>query len=684
MLTIGIKKAKSNVEDGVPHVKLGRRKRNSLHPMSRVRGDDAPDLDSIKREVHNRTNRRAYDVLMEANYYWNQMSDFRRERERNKRYTYGYQWDDIVTVNEDGCIKKMTEGEYIKKQGNVPLKNNMIRRLVRNVIGVFRSQSKEPTCTARDRDEQKLGETMSTILQCNRQLNRMSEVDARTMEEFLISGFIVHRKSYGWRNGKEDCWTDYVQPNNFFIDNNMRDFRGWDVSCLGEVHDISFGELCEQFAQSPEDYQKLHDIYAYATDKQVISTTMASFGYSNNNDTDFLVPRDYGRCRVIEVWRKEQKPRYRCHDYQNGDIFKINVEDYDYYVTQVNKERMELGRANGMEDDEIPLVEADWFMDDYWYFYYLSPFGDILKEGETPFEHGSHPYVFKAYPFIDGEIHSFVADVIDQQRYTNRLITLYDWVIRATAKGVLLIPEDCLGDHDPQEFADAWTQVNGVIVFKPSKSGQLPTQIAANATNIGIGELLNLQLKFFEDISGVNGALQGKPGYSGTSAALYNQQTQNATTSLLDLLEAFSYFVRDGAYKDVKNMQQFYDTKRVFNIAGKAGAQIVYDPKKIRDVDFDLNISESTTTPAYRQIANDFLMQLWQAQAISVEQLLQYGDFPFADDLLQSIQSQKEQVKQGGMPDGVSPQIMQQAQAQADPKAMQMLGQYMGNGGQDG
>lgn len=684
MLTIGTKKAQANVENGVPHVKLGRRKRNSLHPMSRVRGDDALDLDSIKREVHNRTNRRAYDVLMEANYYWNQMSDFRRERERNKRYTYGYQWDDIVTVNEDGCIKKMTEGEYIKKQGNVPLKNNMIRRLVRNVVGVFRSQSKEPTCTARDRDEQKLGETMSTILQCNRQLNRMSEVDARTMEEFLISGFIVHRKSYGWRNGKEDCWTDYVQPNNFFIDNNMRDFRGWDVSCLGEVHDISFGELCEQFAQSPEDYQKLKDIYAYAMDKQVISTTMASFGYSNNNDTDFLVPRDYGRCRVIEVWRKEQKPRYRCHDYQNGDIFKINVEDYNYYVTQVNKERMALGRANGMEDDEIPLVEAEWFMDDYWYFYYLSPFGDILKEGETPFEHGSHPYVFKAYPFIDGEIHSFVADVIDQQRYTNRLITLYDWVIRATAKGVLLIPEDCLGDHDPQEFADAWTQVNGVIVFKPSKSGQLPTQIAANATNIGIGELLNLQLKFFEDISGVNGALQGKPGYSGTSAALYNQQTQNATTSLLDLLEAFSYFVRDGAYKDVKNMQQFYDTKRVFNIAGKAGSQIVYDPKKIRDVDFDLNISESTTTPAYRQIANDFLMQLWQSQAISVEQLLQYGDFPFADDLLQNIQSQKEQVKQGGIPDGVSPQIMQQVQAQADPKAIQMLGQYMGNGRQEG
>lgn len=661
-------------------LRTGRRGRTGgLHPMSRVRGGGAAEMDSVRRLQAGRTGRKAFDVLAEADYYWSQMGDFRKERERNKRYAYGRQWDDTVTVADGcGCPRTMTEAEYIKGQGNVPLKNNMIRRLVRNVVGVFRSQSKEPTCTARDRDEQRLGETMSTILQCNRQLNRMGEVDARTMEEFLISGFIVHRKGYGWRNGREDCWTDYVQPGNFFIDNNMRDFRGWDVSCLGEIHDVSFGELCEQFAQGPEDYRRLGDIYRAARDRQAISTTFESFGYSHVEDFDFLVPRDYGRCRVIEVWRKEQKPRYRCHDYQDGDIYKIDVDDYGELVERVNAERMRLGRGSGMEDGEIPLIKAEWFMDDYWYFYYLSPMGDVLKEGETPFEHGSHPYVFKAYPFIDGEIHSFVADVIDQQRYVNRLITLYDWVIRATAKGVLLVPEDCLGDHDIQEFADAWSSVNGVIAFKPSKSGVMPQQVAANAANIGIGELLNLQLKFFEEISGVNGALQGKPGYAGTSAALYNQQTQNATVSLLDLLEAYSYFVRDGAYKDVKNMQQFYDGRRVFNIAGRNGGQVVYDPKRIRDVEFDLNISESTTTPAYRQLANDFLMQLWERQAITVEQLLQYGDFPFADDLLQSIQSQREQVQAGGTPEGVSPGVMRQAQAQADPRAMRMLGQYMG------
>ena len=650
------------------HVNKSERK---LLPMSRIAPgrNDAAEIDTVV-SAKRYGDRRAFDILMEAQYYWSQMDDFRKDRERNKRYTYGFQWDDMICV--DG--KSMSEEEYIKSQGNVPLKNNLIRRLVRSVLGVYRSQSKEPTCTARDRDEQKLGETMSTILQCNMQLNRMNDVYARTMEEFLISGFIVHRKSYGWRNGKEDCWTDYVQPNNFFIDNNMRDFRGWDVSVLGEVHDISFGQLCEQFASSPQEYRQLRDIYKWAARKDYIATYAERFGYSRLENYDFLFTSEPGRCRVIEIWRKEQKPRYRCHDYQNGDIFKIDEEDYAQVVLTENEERMRMAKEAGMPEDEVPLIKATWFVDDYWYFYYLSPFGDILREGETPYEHGSHPYVFKAYPFIDGEIHSFVADAIDQQRYTNRLITLYDWIMRASAKGVLMMPEDCLPDGvSIDDIAESWTEFNGVIVYKPSKSGKVPEQVANNSTNIGIAELLNMQLKFFEDISGVTGALQGKPGYSGESASHYNQQTENATKSLLDLLECFSCFVVDGAYKDVKNMQQFYDSKRVFNIAGKSGAQIEYDPKKIRDVEFDLSITESTSTPAYRHLANDMLMQLYQSQAISVEQLLEHGDFPFADELLQSIKSQKEQLEQGKVPDGLSPELMAQAQQGANMQVVNKL-----------
>lgn len=648
-------------------------KTERLHNKRRISpmGTDA-EMDSIE-QTKFRGERRAFDVLMEAQHYWSNMDQFRRDRERNKRYCYGDQWKDIIQV--DGCA--MTEEEYIAKQGNVPLKNNLIRRLVRNVLGVYRSQAKEPTCYARDRDEQKLGETMTIILQCNMQLNRLNELNARTMEEFLIGGLIVHRKSFGWRNEKLDCWTDYVNPNNFFVDNNTRDFRGWDITCVGEVHDVSFATLCAQFATSPEDYKRYKEIYRFTHDRQYISNFAERFGYSRLENYDFLFTSDPTRCRVIEVWRKESKPRYRCHDINNGDVYKIDIEDYDELVSKENASRLERGREAGVAEEDIPLIEATWMIDNYWYYYYLTPFGDILKEGETPYEHRGHPYVIKAYPFIDGEIHSFVSDVIDQQRYTNRLITLYDFIMRASAKGVLLFPEGCEPDGmSMEDIAEEWSRFDGIVYFKPKPGAPLPQQIANNSTQIGITELLNLQLKFFEDISGVNGALQGKPGYSGTSAALYNQQTQNATTSLLDMLESFSGFIKEGAIKDVKNMQQYYDTKRVFNIAGK-NAWVEYDPKNIRDVDFDLSIVESTNTPTYRQVANDILMQLYQTQAISIEQLLEHGDFPFADDLLQSIRSQKEQLEQGQIPDAISPELQQQVQAGANMQQVQAARQML-------
>lgn len=641
-----------------------------LIPLHKVKAESKNDVKTISRHDANRR----LDVLEDAQRAWFSMWKFREERERNKRYTYGKQWDDVVVV--DGI--KMTEEEYIKRQGSIPLKNNLIRRLVRNVLGTFRSQSKEPTCVARDRDEQTEAEIMSTALQYNMQLNRRNELDSRGFEDFLISGIIAHRKWYGWRNDKLDCWTDYIQPNNFIIDSKMRDIRGWDCQLVGEIHDISAEELFAQFADTQQMHKRLSEIYTIANRRERISQYYEDFGHSSDyirQALDFLCPRDYTLCRVFEIWRKEVKPRYRCHDLNTGEVFKVEVNEKEALVDAENAMRIQQGTEMGMSPEDIPLIEAEWFMDSFWYYYYLTPFGDVLKEGETPYNHKSHPYVFKCYPFIDGEIHSFVSDFIDQQRYVNRLITLYDWIMRSSAKGLLLFPEDCKPEGmDINDIADEWARFNGVIVIKKGAQ-QLPQQIANNCTNIGITELLQFQLQFMEEISGVNGPLQGKPGKSGMSAALYSQQTQNATVSLLDILDAYSAFIEEGAYKDVKNIQQFYTGKRYLNIAGKNGKSIVYDSSKMSDIEFDLAITESTSTPAYRELQNDFLMQIWQSGQITIEQLLENGNFPFADQLLQSIRSQREAIEQGQQPEPL-PQNLQQ-QIQANPRGMNMLSQAM-------
>ena len=640
----------------------------SMRRVRPLRDEDSADSLVRSRAINSDSRARGQQVLMEAQLHNFGMYRYRRDRLRCKRYNFGDQWGDVICV--DG--KKMTEEEYIKSQGNIPLKTNLIRRLVRNVVGVYRGEDTEPVCIARDREEQQQAETMTVALQYNMQLNRMREMYARTLEEYLIGGLVAHKKRYCWRNDKMDCWTDYVQPDNLILDSNMRDLRGWDCTFIGEIHDVSYGEMCEQLAKTPEDYVRLADIYKAARNQNGLVTYWNEFGYSRDHiDKDFLMPNDDSRCRIIEVWRKESKPRYRCRDYNSGELYKIEVEDYDAMVAQVNASRLQRGMEAGMEAEDIPLINAEWFIDSYWYYYILSPFGDIIDEGESPYEHKSHPYVFKAYPFLDGEIHSFVADVIDQQRYTNRLIVMQDFIIRASAKGALLVPEDCLKGQDPQKFADSWARFNGVIVYTPSKSGVIPQQVSANSTNIGLHEMLSLQLKFFEDISGVNAALQGKASFAGESGNHAELMAQNASVSLIDILQSFQEFTLDAAYKDIKNIQQFYDQKKTLNIVG--GKAVVYDPQKIRNIEVDISIEQSKATTVYRNSINNFLVDLFKAGAISIEQMLQVGKFDFGDELLQNIQSQKEQLAQGQVPEGLSPELAQRVHQGANQQAVEQL-----------
>ena len=652
-----------------------------MHRLSRVKvGSGRESADSLKRSraICRDDRARGQQILLEAQGQYFAGHRYREDRDRNKRYNYGDQWGDIVCV--DGV--NMTEEAYIKTQGNVPLKNNLIRRLVRNVMGAYSQQSTEPRCVARDRDEQPEAETLNVLLEYNMQLNETDEMTARALEEFLIGGMPVQRKWVGWNSAKQktDCWTSSIEPNNFIIDSNMRDFRSWDCTFVGEIHDLGYNELMTQFAKSPEDYRRLSEIYKQARDVMGGRYTWEDFGFGRYRSVnkEFLSPIDPTRCRVIEVWRLESKPRYRCHDWNSGDVYKIDIEDAEE-VNAENRRRWEQAKGAGIPYEEVPWIEAEWFMDSYWYYYRLSPFGDILDEGETPYDHKSHPYVFKPYPFIDGEIHSFVADVIDQQRYTNRLIVMQDFIIKASAKGALLVPEDCLNGIDPKTFADSWAKFNGVIVYKPStKHSHVPQQVSANSVNIGVHELLSLQLKFFEDISGVNGALQGKASFAGESGSHAQMMAQSASTSLIDLFNSFNSFVREGAYKDMKNIQQYYDEKKVRQIVGKTSVNL----KKILDLEADISIVQSPSSQQYKAWANDFLMQLFNAKAISIEQLLSVAkDLPYADALLQSIQSQKATLEQGQIPEGLSPQLAQQAQSGADPRAMQLLTQAMGGDG---
>lgn len=414
-----------------------------------------------------------------------QLSDFRKKRKRCLDYTFGRQWNDIIEVNGH----QYSEYEYILREGNVPLKNNLIRRIVRNVLGVFYGKLKDAM------EEEYSGE-LSEIAE----RNSMEELFMRTMEEFLISGMAIHRKRLCRRGEESGIWTEIVSPGNIFFNTDTRDVRGWDINMIGQVHKVDFHDWCKAFVKNQGDYNKAKTLF---------------------DDGNRVI-------NITEAWRKEIVPRYIIHDRERGYVRKEESGE----------------RKGGREE------RKKWLMEEIWRYYFLTDDGSVITEGDSPYIHRSHPYIMKCYPMIDGEIQSFVGDMIDQQRYTNRLITLYDWVIRASAKGVLLIPEGAVSPDNIQNVADQWGRFNGVILYKANPSHPEPKQISGNMSNLGISDLLEIQLKMLEDVSGVNGILQGNTSGGNVSGELYNSQTTNAMYSLQDLMKTFRIFIKDCAERD--------------------------------------------------------------------------------------------------------------------------------------
>lgn len=617
--------------------------------LFRYKSETSPD--SVKQRKAALGEKQDIALLEECATLWENLRPMRRRRQRALRFIYGDQWGDKITVNG----RTMTQREYISRVGNVALQANQVKKIVNTVAGVWAKEHNEPVCNARDRAEQQYGELMTTTLQANWQRNKMNVMMVSALEEMLAGGLCIARETYERRNQRTDTWTDVVNPNDIFMASEMKDPRFWDLQLIGQRHEISFNEFCAAFAKNPEDYKKFREWYIEQDNPQKYHDGLDASDMHNEKDTNFREPRDSKNCLVIEVWTKERKPRYHVWDKNSAELYDIDADDREELerIRRTNEER----KANAPADwskDEVPLIETHFFMDTYWYYRFLTPQGYIISEGESPLPDRDHPYSVCAIPFTNGMIVSYLHDAIDLNIAINRILTLDDWVKRTGAKGITFVPENLIPDDmDYRTFAEQWTSIDGIVYYKPNKNGDMPKTFYGNTGTLQTAEIVRM-MKDLMDSAEVSGAIQGKTPYAGTSAALYAQQTQNSSTPIATLLEKFNMFVESVAIKKTKNIKQYYTVDRYMAIAGSVEGlnSDGLNLNETGEIEYDLSIKQSTETPVYRMMANDYLTALFDKNAITLEDLLSLSTLPFADKLLQRIQARQQEMaaQAGGMP----------------------------------
>ena len=168
--------------------------------------------------------------------------------------------------------------------------------------------------------------------------------------------------------------------------------------------------------------------------------------------------------------------------------------------------------------------------------------------------------------------------------------------------------------------------------------------------------------------------MQGKDPSSGTAASLYAQQTENASMNLKGLFDSFKAFRKRRDLKLMQTIQQYYDSPRYIELGGKDYSEEskYYDPEKVQGAQLDLELTEGTNTPTFQMLENEFLMKLFEMQAINVKTLLENSSLPFASKILESIKRAEQEMAENQNMTQMDPALMQQIASQ-NPALMEKM-----------
>lgn len=625
------------------------------------------------------------EILEMVDTTWSAGSAFRRQTERSSRYYKGEQWKDKVVIrHRDGTTETLTEEEYIERQGRPALKQNLIRPLVRTIIGQLRLNPYKSLVYARQADGQPAADMMTSALEGVHAMNDKNERDARLFETYLVSGAAIYNTGYKFDSERKMPYPYYkaIDPSRYFQTVAAADVCGDDVDFCGDFFDTSILDIKSMYAKTKKQESELEEIYGNNSRRDVVQNIQ--FITSNAENTSPRISLGTGECRVIRVCRKEGHWDLAVHDYSDASWETYNLKENPNVKAAIDSEirrRKQMADELGVDYEDGSnrlLIEYEEKYVTSWVYYHLSPWGHILWTQDSPYEHNSHSYVAKYYPLFEGQAYGMVFDLIDQQRAINRNYIMHDFITSAAAKGVLLVPEEAIPDDmDIEDFADEWSKYNGVIKYRAKDGVKQPEQVVARNFNVGQFDMINLQMRMMNDIGGVHDAMQGKSLGTGTPSSLYQQAVHNSQANILDYVESFAWLLMKRDYKMVQIIKQFYNEPLNVPSTGKHKTPQVYDPSVVRNYDFFNEVSKSNDTPVARLYLDTMLFQLLQQKLITLKMYLEESSAPFSESLLQKVNAMEAQMAGGQMPSQEQIAGLSQGVPQSAPGAMDQLQQML-------
>lgn len=570
--------------------------------------------------------------------HWEALSDFRDRFRTNTDYFRSRQLENIVE-NDNGV--SMTEAEYISEQGKTPFVQNMIAPVMKSIEGLFRQDMGMSVVVSRKPNMAAVEKMLTNALQGALDINEVKEIDPITLAYFLLSGVPCQRIGFDWVDDLQryDIVINYFDANYLFFNNDISDIRGHDLRLIGLIHDLTLDDIYVNFANSKEDKKRLKSIF-YSTDRDGTPNYM-NLTKDRVATLDFYVSQDTSKCRVIEAWEKKAIEVIKVHDELDGsdDIWDDTLEN----LNLVANARYEQYRAAGVPEEEIPRIHYQYTQGFKWFYKFMSPGGHILREGESPYNGGMHPFILTPHPLISGEIFGFVETLKYTQDQFNRMFTHMDFFMGTSAKNTLVIDEASLNGQNPEDIASDYRRVGGVLVLKLKDGAKPPFELRSLGMDRAVFEIIQMYTKLMQDISGVQPALQGQSAGSGVPASRFIAETQNSIINLRPILGFFESFRKKRDTKVLQMIMQFYKSKRYIN------SDSVFDPAMISVTmnDIDLVVAKGTDSPVFKAMNDEMLKDFTLQGLLPLKYFLKNTDYSFSKPILEDLENAEEQLRNG-------------------------------------
>ncbi|MDR0206425.1 MAG: hypothetical protein LBI45_04105, partial [Bacteroidales bacterium] len=405
--------------------------------------------------------------------YWEDLSDFRRRYIRNVDYNFNNQLDGIAIDNKG---RRKTQKQIVREQGKTPVIINVVREMVRTILGQYRLNPSRSIVFARKEDDKVSGEMLTLALHAALDRNNFRELDAQMMEINVLSGFSCSRITDKFYDSEveTDAYITNINPCMMFFNGDVQDVRGDDICVIGEIIETTVDNVIATYAKNYNQLLALKKILQPIS-SEFIGGQKALSGNIHKH-SDFLIPSVSSNVRIYYGWTKKNEFRVVRLDPIDGSrevikagIGRPNAESIDeiiFTIVSENTKRAEWLANNGFSPDDVQKSLIEWEVINYnfWEYKVLTQNGYCIASGESPFAHKSHPYTINLRPLINGKVAGLVDDIIDIQDIINQNFMMFKWMIEASAKGLLLVPEDTIPDGmDLSDFAEEWGRVGGVV-----------------------------------------------------------------------------------------------------------------------------------------------------------------------------------------------------------------------------